>query len=96
MLRVWCLGFAVFLLVPRVLCCCFWLAARLCVKRLVLPVWCLGFAVLVGCAQDCVLLLLLAARLCVKRLVLRGLGFTQDLVLLCLVGCKALCEELGA
>ena len=96
MLRVWCLGFAVFLLVPRVLCCCFWLAARLCVKRLVLPVWCLGFAVLVGCAQDCVLLFLLAARLCVKRLVLRGLGFTQDLVLLCLVGCKALCEEFGA
>ena len=96
MLRVWCLGFAGFLLVPRILCCCFWLAARLCVKRLVLPVWCLGFAVLVGCAQDCVLLFLLAARLCVKRLVLRGLVFTQDLVLLCLVGCKALCEELGA
>ena len=42
------------------------------------------------------LLFLLAARLCVKRLVLRGLVFTQDLVLLCLVGCEALCEELGA
>ena len=60
-----------------------------------LRAWCLGFAVF-ACAQDFVLLFLLAARLCVKRLVLRGLVFTQDLVLLCLVGCKALCEELGA
>jgi hypothetical protein len=32
----------------------------------------------------------------VKRLVLRGLVFTQDLVLWFLVGCKALCEEVGA
>ena len=42
------------------------------------------------------LLFWLAARLCVKRLMLRGLVFTQDLVLLFLVGCKTLCEEVGA
>ena len=65
-------------------------------KRLMLRDWCLGFALFLGCAQDFVLLFLWAARLCVKRLVLRGLVFTQDLVLLCLVGCKALCEEVGA
>ena len=57
----------------------FCLAARLCVKSLVLRDWCLGFALLLGCAQDFVLLFLVAARFCVKRLVLRGLVFTQDL-----------------
>ena len=58
-LRDWCLDFALLLGCAQDFVLLFLVAARFCVKRLVLrglvftqDLWCLGFALLLGCFQE--------------------------------------------
>ena len=69
-----------------------------------LRVWCLGFAVFWGCALDLVLLLLVGCKALCEEVGASGLvfrvccscGLCPGLCVIVFVGCEALCEEVGA
>ena len=69
-----------------------------------LRVWCLGFAVFVACAQGLVLLFLVGCKALCEEVGASGLvfrvccscGLCPGLCVIAFVGCEALCEEVGA
>ena len=95
MLGVWCLGFALLLVCAQDLVLLFLLAARLCVKRLMLR----GLVF----SQDLVLLFLVGCKTLCEELGAEGLvfrfgsafGLCPGFCVIVFGGCEALCEEAG-